>query len=119
VGEAGHGLGLALRGGLPWLTLDRWRGRAAQELEGDAAVELGVVGLVDDAHAAVAELAEDLEAADVRGHRLEHQAGGGQAGAGGAGADRLAPGAFVIRVHWAAGSSNIRGPIGGRAVGCD
>ena len=66
VGEAGEGLGLALEAGLAdaeAVVVDA----GAQELEGDAAVELGVVGGVDDGHAAVAEGAGDDVAADLTG----------------------------------------------------
>jgi hypothetical protein len=38
-----------------------------EQLEGDLAIELGVVGGVDDAHAARAERAEDDVAADLIG----------------------------------------------------
>ena len=48
-----------------------WSGSAAvcgqHDLEGDVAVEEGVVGLVDDAHGAAAEDADDVVFADVRG----------------------------------------------------
>ena len=43
--------------------------RVGQHLERDDAVEHGVLGLVDDAHAAAAELAEDLVAARLGGAR--------------------------------------------------
>jgi hypothetical protein len=61
VGEAGEGLGLAEEAGLADVK-PAWT--RCEELEGDAAVELGVVGGVDDAHAAVAEGAGDDVAAD-------------------------------------------------------
>ena len=58
VGEAGHRLGLAQEsGGAGGFAV---AGSAAvDELDGDLAVELGVVGGVDDAHAAGAEALED------------------------------------------------------------
>ena len=63
VGEAGHRLGLAEEaGGAGAVGVLA----AAQELDGDLAVELGVVGGVDDAHTAGAEAAEH----DVAAERL-------------------------------------------------
>jgi hypothetical protein len=63
VGQAGHGLGLAQEagGGVGVGAV------AVQELDGDLALELLVVGGVDDPSAAAAELADDGEAADRRG----------------------------------------------------
>src|SRR5947207_1039401 len=55
------GLGL----GLEPLQLPRvQRGGERQHLERDAAVQRDLLGLVDDAHAAAAELAEDAEVAE-------------------------------------------------------
>ena len=48
-------------------------GAEAEDLEGDPAVEGGLLGLVDDAHAAVADFSEDAEFAEL---------GGGNGGAG-------------------------------------
>jgi hypothetical protein len=62
VRELGHGPGLALHAGLVARAVVA---AGAQQLEGDAAVELLVVGGVDDAHAALAEGAQDGEAADA------------------------------------------------------
>jgi hypothetical protein len=101
VGEAGHRLGLAEHAVLA-LAVVAGAMAAAHDLDGDAAGELGVLGLVDDAHAALAELAEDLEAADVRGQRLEHQGGARQRGHAGAAA--AASTAFEARLLFAVGS---------------
>ena len=46
------------------------QGLAAQDLDGDLAIELVVVGGVDDAHAALTDDVEDLEAAEL------HRGGG-------------------------------------------
>ena len=64
-GAAGGRRCAAWRGTRSWLTADSlnlWRARG--DLEGDDAVELRVVGLVDHAEAARADLGEHLETAD-------------------------------------------------------
>ena len=51
-----------------------------EELEGDDLADLAVVGLVDHAHAALADLLDDLEAAGERGAPLEAPRGGLESG---------------------------------------
>ena len=63
VGEAGHGLGLADQAGAGVLV----GAVGVEQLDGDLALELLVVGGVDDPGAAAAELADDGEAADAGG----------------------------------------------------
>jgi hypothetical protein len=63
VGEAGHGLGLADQAGAGVLV----GAVGVEQLDGDFALELLVVGGVDDPGAAAAELADDGEAADAGG----------------------------------------------------
>ena len=101
VGEAGEGLGLAQEEGLAVagaVAVDL----AVHELDGDLAIELGVVGGVDDAHAAGAELVDDEVAADPRGRGLAGAVRGERArrvGHGGRAEGRLGPvlRAFVHR----------------------
>ena len=62
VGEPGHRLGLAVQAGAS----EAVALRGPQQLDGDLAVELVVVGRVDDAHAALADLLQDREVADPR-----------------------------------------------------
>jgi hypothetical protein len=71
--QAGHGLGLALQAFAGALA----GGHRLEELEGDGAAELGVVGGVDDAHAAGAEQLLDLEAADLGDRGRGAEQGGG------------------------------------------
>ena len=78
VREPGHGLGLAQEAGAGEVLA----GLGVEQLDGDLAVELLVVGGIDDAGAAAAELPQDGEAAD-RGGRggLLGARGSGEAGA--------------------------------------
>ena len=67
MGEARHRLRLAQQALLPLaVALAR-----AQELDGDAAIELRIVGGVDDAHAARADVIEDDVAPDVGATRQQ------------------------------------------------
>jgi hypothetical protein len=65
VRELGHGLGLAQEAGAAEVLLLAAGEARVQELDGDLAVELGVIGGIDHAHAAGAEAAEDDEAAEL------------------------------------------------------
>ena len=72
VDDPGHGLGLAEEAGLGVA------GGGGEELDRHAAVELGVVGGVDDAHAALAEAVEEGVAADPLGGGLAGEQAGGE-----------------------------------------
>ena len=61
--QPGHGLGLAAE---PLHRLLIGDGAESEDLERDAAAQRRLLGLVDHAHAAPAELAEDLELAQCR-----------------------------------------------------
>jgi len=63
-------LGECLRLSEHALALFRGDAIVVQDFDGDVAAELGVVGAVDDAHAAGADLFGDLEAADLDRCRL-------------------------------------------------
>src|SRR5581483_11293423 len=56
--------------------------RAREDLERDGAIERLVVALVDDAHAALAEAAEDAVAAELLGERRGGAHGRGRGGGG-------------------------------------
>jgi hypothetical protein len=77
VRQPGHGLGLAQEAGAGQVLA----GLGVEQLDGDLAVELLVVGGIDDAGAAAAELAQDGEAADRggRGALLGARGGRGRA----------------------------------------
>src|SRR5438477_374209 len=75
VAQAGDGFGLDLEAEA---VLRRGVGAGQEHLEGDDAVELQVAGLVDDAHAAAPQLAEDL----VARHGRQRPPGGGGRGEG-------------------------------------
>jgi hypothetical protein len=99
VGEPGHGLGLAQQA----VAGQVLAGLGVEQLDGDLAVELLVVGGIDDAGAAAAELAQDGEAADRgRGRGVLHAGRAGEAGAGevgGSGGDRGGVGIDLARVR--------------------
>ena len=87
--EDGGGLGLVDEALAGLGVVDELRG---QELEGDGAAELEVVGLVDDAHAAAADLAEEAIFAgddgageDAAGERVDGRGEGGRIGGRGGG----------------------------------
>ena len=84
---------------------------AADHLEGDQAVQAGVAGLVDDAHAPFAQPLEDLVAGDgrpVRGHRLPTPGKGQRLSRGGADGP-----VGVIRFGLLAGIKRLRTPAAG------
>jgi len=86
VAEAGEGLDLALEAG-PGVGARLAPG--VEELEGDEAVEAGVAGPVDDAHAAAGELAFDRVGADrPHGARVAAADAPGQAQPGAPGIPR-------------------------------
>ena len=66
--ELGDGLGLGEEAGGG---LGAGVGTGQDHLEGDGAVEPGLAGLVDDAHAAAAQFAHDLIARDRRGRAVD------------------------------------------------
>ena len=69
--EPGRGLGLAAKAAHGLLVL---QAVLADDLDGDDAVRAPLAGLVDDAHAAAAELFEDLEVGQT-GRRLVERTG--------------------------------------------